>query len=101
MRIGIILFVSFQAIKINEWSSIKKEIKIPFNTAGNCKVEVDIIRPATTHRQNAEILASHVSFCSIMGITSIIPAIHPNNIPSIMLFIQENRPVKTGRYIIF
>jgi hypothetical protein len=40
-----------------------------------------IKNPTTIHIVKAEILASHVSFLMIIGITSMIPAIIPRRIP--------------------
>lgn len=83
---GIILFVSLHAIKIKVGNSIKNEISNPFIAPDNRNDEVAVINPAITHKQNAEILASQVSFCIIIGITSIIPAIQPKMIPIKILF---------------
>jgi len=47
-----------------------------------------IRNPTTIHIVKAEIFASQVRFCRIIGITSIIPAIMPKNIPILIFFIS-------------
>ena len=59
----------------------------PFSIDGNLIVVVEMKKPATTHIVNAERLASQVSFCTTMGITSRIPAIQPNSRPIRIRFI--------------
>ena len=48
------------------------------------RFEVAIIKPATIQKAKADKFASQLSPCSIIGVTSIIPAIVPNRIPFFM-----------------
>jgi len=87
MKIGIKLVGWCQPIITAEGISSSEEINIPFNTPLIFRFDVDIIKPAITHIENADKFASQVSFKKIIGITSIIPAIMPKIIPALILLI--------------
>ena len=61
-------------------------IRIPFRTGCIAKLDVDNIKPDTTHKKKAERLASQVNPWSSIGITSSVPATIPSNIPTTILF---------------
>lgn len=84
--IGINETGSFQPIKIAVGNNTKNAIKTPLIIGFSFKSIVEIKNPTTIHMVNAEIDASHVRFCKIIGITSIIPAAIPNNKPIPILF---------------
>jgi len=68
----------------------RKAINIPLAAAGILKFVIEIKKPTTTYMERAERLASQVSFCQIMGMTSITPAIPPKNKPIISFFLIVN-----------
>jgi len=72
----------FQAIKKAAGMRARKEITIPFKAGGNLSSDVAIKNPLITHNEKADKLASQVSFCASMGITSIRPAMLPKSIPA-------------------
>ena len=78
---GIKLISSFAPIMNKFGINIKNEIKIPFNIEFIFMFDIDIIKPDTIHRLNADKLASKGSFCIIIGMASIIPAMIPSIIP--------------------
>lgn len=86
IAIGIKDVGSFHPIINEDGKRTKNEIKIPFKIGFIFNSIETIKKPITIHIVNAEILASHVRFCKIIGITSMIPAMTPNNIPIIFLF---------------
>ena len=59
---------------------------IPFNTGCSLKLDVANKKPETIQRKKADRLASQVSRCNIMGITSSTPATAPRSKPMTMLF---------------
>ena len=83
--IGIKVNGSLQPISIADGNKTKNANNIPLITGLIFKSIVDIKNPITIHIVNAEIFASQVSFCIIIGITSITPAIKPQRIP-ILIF---------------
>ncbi|MDH6343562.1 hypothetical protein M2134_002451 [Parabacteroides sp. PM6-13] len=85
--IGINEIGSCQPIRMALGINAKKAISIPFAIGLICKSIVAIKNPTTTHIVNAERLASQVRFCTIIGITSKIPAAIPNSIPILILFV--------------
>lgn len=87
MKIGIKLLGWCQPIITAEGISSKKEINVPFNTPLIFRFDVEIIKPAITHNEKADKFASQVSSRKIIGITSIIPAIMPKTIPTLILLI--------------
>lgn len=90
MAIGINETGSLQPIKIADGNKTKKAIKIPLMMELIFKSIVAIKSPTTIHMENADRFASHVRFCIIIGITSIIPATVPNNNPILIFFISFN-----------
>ena len=60
--IGIKLMGCCQPIIIAAGVNIKKDIKIPFNIPLSFRFDVAIMKPAITHRENADRFASHVKF---------------------------------------
>jgi len=75
---------SFQPIKIAAGSNIKYDIRNPFRIEFIFSSTIERIKPITTHIRNDDMLASHVRFWIIIGITSIIPAAAPKPIPVII-----------------
>lgn len=87
--IGINANGCFQPISMEDGNKTRNEISIPFIIAFIFKSMMDNKNPITIHMENAEILASHVNFWMIIGITSIIPAIIPSSIPILIFFMIE------------
>ncbi|OGS22141.1 MAG: hypothetical protein A2252_04660 [Elusimicrobia bacterium RIFOXYA2_FULL_39_19] len=85
IKIGIMFLISCQPTSTNTGRTIIKETTSPFRAPFIFRFTAEIIKPAPAHIQNAEILASQVSFCSIIGITSTIPAKQPSKKPVIFL----------------
>lgn len=77
---------SCQPIRIALGSKTKKAINKPLIIEFIFKSIVAIRNPTTIHIVNADKFASQVRFCRIIGITSIIPATIPNNIPILIFF---------------
>ena len=93
MAIGIKVNGSLQPINIAEGNKTKNANSIPFIIGLIFKSIVDMKKPTTIHMVNADKFASHVRFCRIIGITSIIPAIIPDRIP---IFIFSKSYLVTG-----
>ncbi len=77
---------SCQTIKIALGNKTRKAINIPLIIELIFKSMTAIRNPTTIHIVNADKFASQVRFCKIIGITSIIPATIPNNIPILIFF---------------
>jgi hypothetical protein len=84
---GIRLVGCFHPIKIAYGNNNKNEIMIPFKIPFILIPLVEIINPDTIHIENADKLASQVSFCKNMGITSNTPAAAPKTNPTMIFFV--------------
>jgi len=73
-----------------EGSNTSKAIRMPLRIGWTFISTVAMKNPTTTHITIADILASHVSFLRIIGITSIIPAARPRRIPINTDFMCDN-----------
>lgn len=84
--IGISENGSCQPIIMAEGNNTRNEIIKPFATPFILKLVVAIRKPEIIQKEKADKFASHDNFCNSIGITSIIPAVIPSKIPSLVFF---------------
>jgi hypothetical protein len=78
----------FHTISIEDGNKTIYDMRIPLIIGFRCSSVEAIKKPMTIHMANAAKFASQLKPIMIIGMTSIIPAMIPNNMPINLLFIS-------------